>query len=705
VYIALHQVLSKSYNYRLVLLTATPIYDNPKEIFELSNLLNIGSDTSQFPIRNDLLKGSYVTRKQSEYINNNILKGGIIQVTQDGLQKLSQTLNGKVSYLKENTDTNPRRIDIGVPLSNRKGSFNVVLCEMSDYQYDVYLKALKIDINASGNVDIANSIQDLDAGDNINENNSSVQRSSSLYKNSSDAATMSYPNGNFGKIGFLDVFTKTEGGWKLAPDYKDILTTDLQKYSSKMFNLINNIKQTPGNVFVYSNYVSYGGTSLIKQVLLSNGFTEYKSRKQTPNSFIMFDDSTNIETREKYKRIFNHPDNKDGKYIKIIIGSPLISEGITLKNVRQVHILEPSWNMSRINQIIGRAIRNHSHDALDIKDRDVSIFKYISVNKDKPKTFFIDREKYILSEEKDRSNKQVERLLKEISFDCDIHKNRNHIDNSFDNTAECDYTVCDISCKVKRNTEKPVDRTTYNMYINTFEKHDLNLTMKILQELFKEYYIWSLEDIKKRIRKVEPSISDETIYTLLNHVIQNKIQFNDIYNRPGFIITRGQYYIFNNSDIDVNSSMYSRMFDFTVDKTKYTLNNYVAMKHKLQLVEEKKAKTVNYEVLSDKDIEYNNAIISKHQVFGTFRKRGAKNNFGPKDTKFRIVDMRDQKLSQEDKRKNISGMWIGSFKRDALINIAKYLKIKTKNPINEYDKEELGQLIQSHLSKHNLILR
>ena len=44
VYIALSKILKNSYNYRLVLLTATPMYDNPKEMIEMSNLLNILED-------------------------------------------------------------------------------------------------------------------------------------------------------------------------------------------------------------------------------------------------------------------------------------------------------------------------------------------------------------------------------------------------------------------------------------------------------------------------------------------------------------------------------------------------------------------------------------------------------------------------------------------------------------------------------------
>jgi hypothetical protein len=52
------------------------------------------------------------------------------------------------------------------------------------------------------------------------------------------------------------------------------------------------------------------------------------------------------------------------------------SEGISLKNVRQVHILEPFWNHIRIDQVIGRAVRTCSHVALKPKERNVEVFIY-----------------------------------------------------------------------------------------------------------------------------------------------------------------------------------------------------------------------------------------------------------------------------------------------------------------------------------------
>ena len=55
--------------------------------------------------------------------------------------------------------------------------------------------------------------------------------------------------------------------------------------------------------------------------------------------------------------------------------SPAGSEGISLLNVRQVHIIEPYWNNVRIDQVFGRAIRRNSHIQLD--DNDLSSFVFI----------------------------------------------------------------------------------------------------------------------------------------------------------------------------------------------------------------------------------------------------------------------------------------------------------------------------------------
>lgn len=725
VYIALKQVLQRSYNYRLVLLTATPMYDNPKEIIEIANLLNMNNQEKLLPIRNELFKPykqnkSLMVKGESDYLKSGILKSGLTAVSDLGQEMLIKSLKGKVSYLQANTTDFPAKIDMGEPIltdkKNKIGSIKVVYCNMSEYQNKVYKQALALDLNQTPNQE---SAELLDAEDNIAEEPVEVQQSSSLYKNSSDAATMSYPGNLFGKDGF-EKFLSSE-------DSKNILdyNGDLRQYSEKLYKLLTNIKNSPGNAFIYSNYVNYGGTSLIKKLLLANGYKQYTGRTQNRvneyNSFILYDDSTSAEIREAQRKVFNSPDNKDGKYIKIIIGSPVISEGITLKNVRQVHILEPTWNMSRINQIIGRAVRNKSHEALPLTERNVQIYKYCSVHKN-TNTYYIDKEKYILAEEKDRSNKVVERLLKQVAFDCNLN-----LKNGTPYTADCDYMEdCDYKCIMKPPTKR-FDKFTYKLYINFFEEFDMEITTNFIKDLYKQYFIYSITDIVNKLKDKEPVIKNETIYNSLKQLIDNKVILLDQYGREGFLIEKGDYIIFNPLDVDINSSLYSKMLDFSVDSNEYSLNEYVKSKLDKNLeVEEdieekakgpKKPQMVH---LSSDDLAYNKKIMDNNYVYGSYRTRPTKESgglFGPDDKKFRIIDLRDIEFDEDDKRKNISGMAATSYNKTQLIDIVEYLKITKKEmetylkypsgsiDIKNLDIKQLVIIITKHMEKKKLILK
>ena len=537
-----------------------------------------------------------------------------------------------------------------------------------------------------------------------------------MYKNSSDASTIVYPDNTYGKDGYYKIFDDSE---KLRNEFRNVLTTDLEKYSCKLHALLNNVKNSPGTVFIYSNYVNYGGTSIIKHVLNINGYTEYPGKEDY--SYIMYDESNNVNQRENLRRLFNSSDNKNGKNIKIIIGSPIISEGITLKNVRQVHILEPCWNMSRINQIIGRAIRNNSHADLTPEQRNVDIFKYVSVypriknddNENSLLRFFIDREKYILSEEKDRANKKIERLLKEISFDCSFMLDRNSISEEYSGLAICDYTNCKYLCnkdhvknedgKLERSDKS--DKSTYNLYIDFFNKEDIKWIKLIIEKLFKIYFIWTISDIFEHIKKLEPYVTREAVITTLELLITNKTILVDMYNRDGFLIKRGDYYIFNGLDIDIESSIYEKFFNFEVDVNKYTLLDYANSVNLDVEIKEKVVKKKQQLVDIDPEIvTYNDNLMTKTGIIGSRRARGIKNSYGPIDNDFRIIDLRNEKGKETvDNRKIITGMRLISFKKAQLLDFAKYLNIPN---IDEDDKGvDIGTSIEKFLTKNNLVLK
>ena len=87
---------------------------------------------------------------------------------------------------------------------------------------------------------------------------------------------------------------------------------------------------------------------------------------------------TNIQQRVDILKKFNGDNNTYGQDCLILLATSSGAEGISLKNVRQVHIIEPYWNDVRTNQVIGRARRVKSHIALNVEDRNVKVYKYVN---------------------------------------------------------------------------------------------------------------------------------------------------------------------------------------------------------------------------------------------------------------------------------------------------------------------------------------
>ena len=86
--------------------------------------------------------------------------------------------------------------------------------------------------------------------------------------------------------------------------------------------------------------------------------------------------------RDKLLKNFNSRPNKLGEKVQVIIINSAAAEGITIKNVRFVHLLHLPPNMSKVFQIIGRAIRNCTHQSLDVNERTVTPILYLSENFD-----------------------------------------------------------------------------------------------------------------------------------------------------------------------------------------------------------------------------------------------------------------------------------------------------------------------------------
>ena len=215
---------------------------------------------------------------------------------------------------------------------------------------------------------------------------------------------------------------------------KSSLLQMLYMCSPKMVTIIFNILKSPGPVLLYSNYVLMEGLQIFKIYLDFFGFVsidndkEFKlksKKKLSKDGFRYMEFHGGIDTKLKFKNkeIFNKSDNKKGDIIKLIMISPAGAEGINLSNVRQVHILEPYWNEVRIEQVIGRAIRQCQHKDLPMKDRFVDVFRYKMVRKNGKETS--DEKMENISRKKNNLLISFIEAIKEIAVDCELFKSHN----------------------------------------------------------------------------------------------------------------------------------------------------------------------------------------------------------------------------------------------------------------------------------------
>jgi hypothetical protein len=194
-------------------------------------------------------------------------------------------------------------------------------------------------------------------------------------------------------------------------------TNGLEIYSPKFAEMLKRIGALPGSSLVYSNFLDAEGIGLFRVCMEVNGYfpieiintaTGLAFSKTTEASFtdpvkraapryLSFTGGVKDELRRLALNIFNAKfselpeamnkvimaagitDNMRGQLCRVFCITAAGAEGLSLKNVRGVHIMEPYWNEVRLKQVKGRAIRIGSHLELPEADRDVSIYTYISV--------------------------------------------------------------------------------------------------------------------------------------------------------------------------------------------------------------------------------------------------------------------------------------------------------------------------------------
>jgi superfamily II DNA or RNA helicase len=395
---------------------------------------------------------------------------------------------------------------------------------------------------------------------------------------------------------------------------------EIGKYSSKIASICAQTEKANGIVMIYSEYIG-GGAVPIALALEEMGFTRYDKdagslfkTAPVPQRFVgatknrfaakyaMFTGDKQLSPDNRAELEALTTDNATGQRIKVVIISKAGSEGIDFKNVRQVHVMEPWYNMNRIEQIVGRAIRNCSHADLPFTERNVQLFLYGTMLRTNPAVEAADLYVYRLAETKAAQIGRVSRVLKENAVDCLLNIDQTKFSQEVirrhnggkdvtvrqvlaDGTVlghyeigdrpfsfVCDYQAsCEHKCAVGGNSDSiQVNDSTYS---EPFIVVNADRIMQRIRELFKEQHFYARRTLMAHLVGHPVQQVDVALTRMLadegGHLV-------DKYGRAGRLINVGDYYLFQPSELtDPRTDMHDRSapLQFKRDHIVFPLND------------------------------------------------------------------------------------------------------------------------------------
>jgi hypothetical protein len=680
----LMKVAKYSSNMRLLLLSATPMYNSNEEIIWLTNLMNLNDKRGVVNVREVFTNtGEFQAEKKDE-------KG---VVTEEGGESLLQRkMIGYISYVRgENPYTFPYRVypnvfspihtfsepnsvlgNLGnaaqalignsvkqIPLPTKQLNDKAIetplthtplyVNEIGEYQekaYNLIINKVKEDMESSKHdfadldkfgfrmlqtpLEALNMVypsENLDRqiakGEFDDEKSPTVDGKEGT---KDPRSTMVGKRGLYRTMNYIDDTDKKnpmKHGYSYKPEilekYGAIFSEkELPKYSSKMAQITQSIKKSQGIVMIYTQYID-GGVVPLALALEEMGFGRFGTSQYTNNLFanakedpldaLTMTSRSQLEDKTKFKqakytlitgdKAFSpqnaedlkeivSPENKDGSIIKVVIISKAGSEGLDFKNIRQIHILDPWYNMNRIEQIIGRAVRNLSHCILPFEERNVEIYMHCTSLTDTTDKEAADVYVYRLAKNKALKIGTVTRLMKEIAVDCIVNIGQTNFtvsematlagnqnieitlssdrkkipfqvgDKPFSDV--CDYMEnCSFQCRpdVKSIPDREIIKTTYStQYADSNDERIRQRVTNLFRDEKDGKAFYSLKEIIGYVN-VTKQYPLAQIYATLTKFVKNKNEYVvDKYGRRGSIINRGSIYAFqpieiNDEDITV----------------------------------------------------------------------------------------------------------------------------------------------------------
>jgi hypothetical protein len=532
-------LVTKHTTVKLLLLSATPIFNSPNEIIWLMNVLHQNDKTNTIDAKDFFEEDTLIPEKEAEFINHT---------------------RGYVSFVKgENPFTFPYRVypehfhtpDVVFPTIGFYGNkvtplkTQVFPVQIIENQMETY-KIVRTALDETRGNNMANSIE--------------------LDKSVLSVLNMTYPGNEVDIDSFMNHTKPDLYAYKEGTEHCFELE-HIHKYSAKIHNICKCIQDSTGIIMIYSKLLERGVVPMAL-ALESMGYVNVHrnlldGHRPKKGNYCLITGSTLNNSSNITK--LNSPENENGEKIKIVIISEAASEGVDLKNIRQIHIMDPWWHLNRNEQIIGRGIRLCSHKNLPFEHRNAQLFLYVSILDE---IELVDHYMYRYAEEKAVKTGKVTRLLKQNAMDCAMNHAQFQSIPTMDivvpqvlsNGSKIDYPIGDKSYSVMCDFMKECEyECAYKERNLTIESTLFNVqrTIEQIRAMYKHGYVYTATDLFNTLN-TRNKTSYGQLYEALSQMVDLQTECRDALYRSGYIVNHGKYYLFQPRQLKGPIPVYER---------------------------------------------------------------------------------------------------------------------------------------------------
>ena len=475
--VMVNKVLTYSQNMRVILLTATPMYDRPQDIIPLLNYLLLNDKRPSIAER-DIFEQDGTLKDRDRLVD--VSRGYVSYVRGNDPNNFPLRLTADYNLAPRmmfNPADYPKRDILGRQVEKTVKHFKLVACPLGKHQQEVLLglvgvvatkkkpvlksaqktiesgdgegsaadRSKSVDDLADLDGSVSHELVDIDPADHeINDPNFSVAFNAELQTSNVVFKSLEETGGSagvcYGRIGFANCFQKIPG--QQAYRFRDeehahrFMSSGLLEYAPKLYQCLSNIEKSQGPTFVYSYYIA-GGILPMAFALELAGYiryggerplleSRYKPTGASKGEYILYIGSKQL-SRGANKFLDLRQSMVNERSVRVVLASQKGSVGLNLFGFREIHILDPWHNVNLLEQTIGRVIRTESHAHLPPEKRNVCVYQYATVMsgvyRDRES---IDLRVYAICEGKAVKSGLVELVLKENAIDCAMNRPLNY---------------------------------------------------------------------------------------------------------------------------------------------------------------------------------------------------------------------------------------------------------------------------------------